>query len=215
MRIALAILLALVIPVRPALAQYPPQGDHLLDFVIVRNGAEIGYHRIRFARQGETLHVDIDVNVRVNALFVTVYRFSHQSRELWERGRLVHLDAETDDDGTPHHLSIGAQGDELVVTHNGATTRVAGDQIPTSLWNRAALERPVILGTLRGDLMPTQVTRLGPSTVDVGGGSVVAEGYLIDAKPDFKRWVWFDDTGRLVAVRLLGRDGSQVSYRLR
>lgn len=215
MRIAFAILFAIMIPVRPALAQYPPPGDHVLDFAITRNGSEIGHHRIRFARQGETLLVDIDAEVRVSALFVTVYRFRHRSREVWDRGRLVQLDAETDDDGEPHSLSVRLEGRELVITHNGTTTRAAGDQIPTSLWNRAALERPVILGTLRGDLMPTQVTRLGPGTVDIGGRSVVAEGYLIDAKPDFKRWVWFDDAGRLVAVRLVGRDGSQVSYRLR
>lgn len=187
----------------------------LLDFAIIREGAEIGYHRIRFAREDGGLLVDIDVDVRVTALSLTLYRFRHRAREVWDGGKLVRLDSETDEDGTPHSLSVVEQGDKYVVTHNGATTRVQSGQIPTSLWNRAAIERSTLLDSLRGDLMPTTVTRLGPGRLNVQGHDLEVEGYDIDARPDFKRRIWFDNAGRLVAVRLEGRDGSQIAYRLR
>lgn len=186
-----------------------------LDFVIERNNEQVGFHRIRFSREGGRLVVDTEVSVRVTALFVTVYRFAHKAREVWADGRLVALDAETDDDGTPHRLSIRAEGDALRVTHNGTSSTVAAGLVPTSLWDRAMVEQTVLLGTLRGDAMPTQVTRLGPEKIAGPDGEVEADGFLVDARPDYKRWVWYDRTGRLVAVRLLGRDGSTVLYRLR
>jgi Family of unknown function (DUF6134) len=204
----IAIILAVSAPAAPSAAT-----GEVLDFAIVRNGSDIGYHRIRFTRD-DKLVVDIDVDVRVTVMSLTVYRFCHLSREVWEQAQFVALTAETDDDGTQHSLSVTMQGDEFEITHNGVTTRSKAGQIPTSQWNRAAVARSALLGTLRGDLLPT-VTRLGPTILNAQGRDLEAEGYLIDAKPDFKRWVWYDASGRLVAVRLEGPDGSRVSYRLR
>jgi hypothetical protein len=190
-------------------------GAPLLDFAVERNNEQIGFHRIRFSRDGERLVVDTEVSIRVTALFVTVYRFSHRAREVWTGGRLVALDAETDDDGTPHRLSVRAEGGALHVMHNGDSSNVAAGLVPTSLWNKAATDQTVLLGTLRGDAMPTRVTRLGAERISGPEGELQADGFVIDASPDYKRWVWYDRTGRLVAVRLLGRDGSLVTYRLR
>ena len=195
----------------PALAQTPST----LEFSVERNGAEIGSHRIRFTREGGRLTVDTDVSVRVAVAFVTVYRFTHRAHEVWEGDRLVALDAETDDDGEPHRLTVRADGDGMRVTHNGVESRVPGGLIPTSLWNRAMTRQTTLLGTLRGDAMPTQVTALGSSAVTAAGKEVAADGFLIDASPDYKRWVWYDARGRLVAVRLEADDGSLVRYRLR
>jgi hypothetical protein len=201
----------LIASAEPARAQAPAT----LDFSVERNETEIGSHRIRFAREDDRLIVETDVSIHVTVAFITVYRFTHHAREVWEGERLVALDAETDDDGTPHRLTVRVDGDTLRVTHNGVESRVPGGLIPTSLWNRAIVRQTTLLGTLRGDAMPTQVTALGPSPVVVAGKEVAADGFLIDASPDYKRWVWYDADGRLVAVRLEGRDGSQVRYRLR
>jgi hypothetical protein len=186
-----------------------------LDFVVERNETEIGSHRIHLARQGGRLVVDTDVAIRVTVAFITVYRFTHHAREVWEGDRLVTLDAETDDDGTPHRLTVRGDGEGLRVIHNGTEAQAPGGLIPTSLWNPAIVRQVVLLGTLRGDAMPTQVTPMGSSAIAVPGGEVAADGFLVDASPDYKRWVWYDGSGRLVAVRLVGRDGSAVRYRLR
>jgi hypothetical protein len=214
--LGLFLLAALVFGMSPVgSAQDAPVDGAVLDFAVERNNAEIGFHRIRFTRTAERMIVDTEVRIRVTAMFVTVFRFDHRAREIWEGGRLVALDAETDDDGVLHRLSVRAEGDALAVMHNGEQTRVQGGLIPTSLWNRAITERTVLLGTLRGDAMPTQVTRLGARTVPTGAGAVAAEGFLLDARPDYKRSVWYDGSGRLVAVQLNGGDGSLVTYRLR
>lgn len=206
------VMLALLAAPAAASAQTP---GTTLDFGVERNEAEIGSHRIRFAREDGRLIVDTDVSIRVAVAFITVYRFTHRAHEVWEGDRLIALDAETDDDGTPHRLTARADGDGFRVTHNGVESRVPAGLIPTSLWNRATVRQTTLLGTLRGDAMPTQVTALGSMPIMAAGKEVVADGFLIDASPDYKRWAWYDTGGRLVAVRLEGRDGSLVQYRLR
>lgn len=186
-----------------------------LDFAVVRDGREIGHHRIVFMTDGERLTVDIDVDVRVRMMFVTVYRFVHRAREIWNGGALTALTSTTDDDGTPHRLELRRVGDSLQGVHNGEAVVAPADSMPTSLWNPAGLMRDRLLNSLRGDTMPTEVAALGPADLNIRGTTVPAQGFLIDAKPDFKRWVWFDGRRTLVRVRLEGRDGSEVTYRLR
>lgn len=186
-----------------------------LEFAVVRQGSEIGYHRINFRRDGNRLTVDISVDTRVRVLGITVYRFVHTSQEVWQGDRLMALKSETDDDGTPHVLSLAMDGAALHGVHNGMPVVVHGDQIPISLWNPTELRRDQLLNSIHGGVMPTIVTKLGQIDVKHRGTTVAAQEYLIDAKPDFKRWVAFDSAGMLVHVRLYGRDGSEVTYELR
>jgi hypothetical protein len=196
-----------------ALEGIPANG--VLDFAVMRQGSEIGYHRINFRRDDNRLIVDISVDTRVRILGVTVYRFVHQSQEIWEGERLVALKSETDDDGTQHVLALALNDLELHGVHNGTPVVVRGDQIPISLWNPTELTRHQLLNSIHGGLMPTTVTPLGRIDVNRRGTTVAAQEYLIDARPDFKRWVSFDPAGTLVHVRLYGRDGSEVTYELR
>jgi hypothetical protein len=196
-----------------ALEGIPANGT--FDFAVMRQGSEIGYHRIVFRRDGNRLTVDISVDTRVRILGVTVYRFVHQSQEIWEGDRLIALKSETDEDGTPHVLALASNGAALQGVHNGKPVVVHGDQIPISLWNPTALRRDRLLNSIHGGVMPTTVTKLGQIDVKHRGTTVTAQEYLIDAKPDFKRWVAFDSAGTLIHVRLYGRDGSEVTYELR
>ncbi len=196
-----------------ALEGIPANGT--FDFAVMRQGSEIGYHRINFRRDGNRLTVDISVDTRVRILGVTVYRFVHRSQEVWEGDRLIALKSETDEDGTPHVLTLASNGAALHGVHNGKPVVVRGDQIPISLWNPTALTRNQLLNSIHGGLMPTVVTKLARIDVKHRGSTVAAEEYLIDAKPDFKRWVAFDPTGTLIHVRLYGGDGSEVTYELR
>jgi hypothetical protein len=196
-----------------ALDGIPP--SHRLDFDVVRQGSVIGYHRFRFTEEAGKLIVDIDANVKVDVMLVTVYRFRYQAHEVWEGERLVAMTVHANDDGTPHDVDAVLRDGAFAVTHNGTTSRAPAGLLPTSLWNPATLKQTVLLGGLRGDVMPTTVTALGKSAVDTLAGRVTAEGYLVDAQPDFKRRVWYSDAGTLLAIGLEGQDGSDVMYRLR
>jgi hypothetical protein len=210
----LAVLLALLV-IGPARAVDGVPAIRVIDFDIVRQGSTIGRHKINFSEQGERLIVDIDVTVKVDVAFITVYRFTHRSREVWEGGRLIAMTATSNDDGAPHELAVELRDGAFAIMHNGTASRLPAGLVPTSLWNPATLKQTVLLDSVEGDTMPTTVTPLGKSTIDTPAGSVAAEGFLVDARPDFTRRVWYSPAGTLIAVSLTAQDGSEVLYRLR
>ena len=125
------------------------------------------------------------------------------------------MTATSNDDGAPHELAIELRDGAFAVTHNGAASRLPAGLVPTSLWNPATLKQTVLLDSVDGDTMPTPVTPLGKSTIDTPAGPVTADGFLVDARPDFARRVWYSPAGTLIAVSLTAQDGSEVLYRLR
>src|SRR5215469_15734747 len=75
----------------------PPIG-----FVINRDGNPIGTQRVTFHTEpgpdGERLIVDIAIDIKVTAAFVTLYRYTFKGRETWQGGQLIAMETATDDD---------------------------------------------------------------------------------------------------------------------
>ena len=70
------------------------------EFAVSRDGAPIGQHRLRFSQDGPRTTAEIDIELQVKLAFITVYRYRHVNRELWEGGRLLSFASRTDDNGT-------------------------------------------------------------------------------------------------------------------
>ncbi|MCM0020859.1 MAG: DUF6134 family protein, partial [Tagaea sp.] len=68
-----------------------------LEFDVLREGSPIGTHRVTIDRRDDEVRVEIAIDMAVRFAFLTVYRYTHRSRETWREGRLVALDAQTDD----------------------------------------------------------------------------------------------------------------------
>tara|TARA_B100000676_G_scaffold172135_1_gene169264 strand:+ start:1979 stop:2287 length:309 start_codon:yes stop_codon:yes gene_type:complete len=61
---------------------------------------------------------NIDVGLEVKLMFVSAFKFTHVVSELWESGRLVHMESESDDDGSPYKVKVQRQGDGMLVEVN-------------------------------------------------------------------------------------------------
>ena len=98
-----------------AQAQSQPQD---LDFKVFREGSDIGYHRIRFTRQPDgALIASVDINLQVKFAGITVFRYVHLIRETWRDGKLVAVDATTNDDGDKFTLEARAEGEQTLLIY--------------------------------------------------------------------------------------------------
>src|SRR5207302_9165825 len=86
-----------------------------LTYAIVRKGEQIGTNAVELRRNGQEIVVNISTKVEVKVMFITAYRYEQSSSERWVDGRLVSLTSTTDDNGTPHKLSISLNGTKLAV----------------------------------------------------------------------------------------------------
>ena len=64
------------------------------------------YHNFSFRPRGETLKVDIDVDLEVKMMFVTAFKFRHVASEIWENGQLLSMKSETNDDGDSYKVKV-------------------------------------------------------------------------------------------------------------
>ena len=201
-----------------AVAVYPVAGmslgtssrDHLA-FTVTRNGEPIGSHTYRFERQNGRVTVDIRTDIDFRLLSLPVYRFKHQSQEVWDGDRLVRMGSKTDDNGEPVSLDVRADGPVLKIGRDDGAVEVDPRAVPASLWNPVVVERQRLLDTVNGNVLSTTSTDLGSDSLTVGDTTVPAHRFRISG--DYHRDLWYDSRdGSLVRVRFEAKDGSEVEY---
>lgn len=188
-------------------------GDRLA-FTVTRNGAPIGSQVYRIDRQGRRVVVDIHTDIDFRLLWVPVYRFRHESREIWDGDRLVRMVSKTDDNGDPIALDVTTDGGMLKVGGGDGQIEVDPKAVPASLWNPVVVQRERLLDTVDGTVLATKVAFLGEEVLTVAGRQIQTRRYRLSG--DYSRDLWYDAAdGSLVRVLFEARDGSQVEYVLR
>jgi hypothetical protein len=126
-------------------------------------------------------------------------------------GQLVAFNSTTDNNGTRHKVSatLGASG--LEVEADGKTSRVDKSIVPASLWNPELMRRKSALDTQDGQIDQIAVTDDGMEDLSLDARTVKTHHY--EFKSRYAQDVWYDERGRLVQVRLVGSDGSVISYK--
>jgi hypothetical protein len=194
---AAALLLAATAPSGQASAADLADGTY--SFKVIRGGDAIGTHTIVARHDGQDLVLDIAVAIKVKIAFVTAYRYEQTRREVWREGRLVAFESDTNDDGNKAKISGKLDGDMLVVSGPGGTTKVRADIIPNSWWNPEVPKQSELLSTLDGKVLKVAVQDAGEDMVDTAGGPVKARRYILSG--EVEREVWYDSQGRWVHMR--------------
>jgi hypothetical protein len=204
---ASVVLLTAAAPFASAVAADLVDGTYA--FKVFRDGDEIGTHTLVARHDGQDLVLDIVVAIKVKVAFVTAYRYEQTRREVWREGRLVAFESDTNDDGTKAKTSGKLDGDMLVVSGPGGTTKLRPDIIPNSWWNPDLPKQSELLSTLDGKVLKVGVQDAGEETVDTAKGPVKARHYILSG--EVEREVWYDADGRWVHMRT-GRGGTPVDW---
>jgi hypothetical protein len=153
-------------------------------FRILRGGDVIGTQSVTVTPQGDQVRVAIQVDIRVRLLGITAYRYAMTNRELWRGGRLMSLNAETDDDGTRDFVKAIASGDRIVVHGSRYRGDAPADAGTTTYWTPAFLSRPVWISTQGGAPLSVRAAPAGPRRIELASGIVEAEGWRISGDLD-------------------------------
>jgi hypothetical protein len=179
-----------------------------LDFEALRDRSPLGWHRLRFRREGDLLHVEIAIDFEVSFAFLIFYRYRHRNHEVWQGDRLVRLDATTDDDGERFEVRARAEGERLLVEGSGGRLELPGDTLTTSYWHERTVERGEWLNTQDGRLARSTVTARGIERIKAGGREVDAARYTLEG--DIDSDLWYRDS--LWAKLRFQARGSTIEY---
>jgi hypothetical protein len=192
-------------PAAPNLAPEP-----VLSFRVERGGEPIGTHELRFRREGDELHVTIDIKLAVTFGPLTLFRYEHRNRETWRDGRLIALETATNDDGKEYWVRAKATETGLDVTSsaNGSFAAPAGI-IPTSYWNPETTGQTQLLDTQKGRIIDVAIASAGDASVDADGREIAAR--LYDMTGDLKLRLTYSRDGEWLNVAFAAR-GAEVDY---
>jgi hypothetical protein len=211
--------LAAQLVVTPAAIQTDAATQHAIpspasvNFAVMRNGTQIGTNSIRFVHDGTDITVQMVTHIKVGIAFLTLYQFDQTESEHWADGRLLAMNATTDDNGTIHRASAAARDGRIVVQCDGKVSATPPASIvPFNLWDPILVAQNVALDTRNGDLEPIHVEDRGEANILVQGHMRRAHHYQIVAT--FPQDVWYDDNDELVRVELKGSDGSTILYQM-
>jgi hypothetical protein len=171
-------------------------------FRVVREGAQVGTHRVRFREEAGVLEATSEVRVQVRLMGITVYRYSHDVAEAWRGERLVALSSRLDRNGTAKACEARADASGLTLTGSSGQARLPAEAAPLTWWRAATLRPGVPLFDPREGIAVQprlETAREGANTrIRLIGG----EGAEI----------LYDRAGNWVGFATTGEDGSAVRY---
>jgi len=84
-------------------------------FDVLLKGERIGQHAVTFTPEGKGFRAATTLELKVKLAFITLLNLRHESRELWQEGRLLELESLTDDDGDVFEVAAAATDDGIRV----------------------------------------------------------------------------------------------------
>ncbi|PKU25310.1 DUF6134 family protein [Telmatospirillum siberiense] len=166
-----------------------------ISYVILKEGEPIGHETVDIERNGDVAKVEVNTETRVKVLFLD-FHYRHHRQEFWRAGRLERMVADTDDDGSVHHIVLesGASGPGL--TLDGTGREMPDGALPLSLWSKAILDRKVLYGVSDAALYRVAIDSLGMARLAWHGRDIAAEHYRIGG--DVERDLWYGEDGLLL-----------------
>ena len=181
-----------------------------IDFDVYRKGEKVGFHRVRFVGNSNDVTVLSDFRLRIDVLFIPVFRYAYKSEGRWRHGKLERLSVTVDDDGKRSALDATRIGDRIRVDHTDVGYVADMPLFPTNHWNAGVLAQKRVLNTLTGRINAVRIEAVKREPVTTERGEVPATRYAYSG--DLETEVWYDDAGRWVKMRFAGRDGSTIEY---
>ncbi|MEO3427545.1 DUF6134 family protein [Pelagibius sp. CAU 1746] len=199
------------IPAARACDLFPRQ--HAWRFLVLRHGNVIGEHLFTFSRRpskgGGDFVVEVAIDIAVDLLGVTLFRFTHRAEEVWREGWLHSLISATDDDGALWRLESQRRDGALRGKVNDVPFDVSGFVVPASLWHRDTPRTQALFGTIDGRVKVVRSEALGEEAVKVGGDRVQARHYRLTGQ--LERDIWYGPDCGLARVAFPARDGSLIT----
>ena len=183
--------------------------DDRIAFDVLRENSPIGRHVISFRRDGGDLLVDVDIALQVDFAFLTLYRYRNRTRERWRDGRLISLNSETDDDGSPHWVRAEATADGLRVESGEGIFTAPTDTIPTSYWNPRTVEQRQLLDSQHGRLLSVEIRAQGQDDLLLPVGLQSARQYRIAG--DLELDLWYGPKGEWLKLAFQAK-GAEIEY---
>jgi hypothetical protein len=194
------LLAAALVPALKARAARAAPPD--LGFRILRDGREVGTHRVVFRDEGGLLVVTSTLRIQVRLAGFTVFRLTQDTEEAWRDDRLAALESRSDRNGRAGFCAARGERAGLRLRGVGGEVVLPPNAAPLTWWRLASFTEGVPLFEVReGRAVAPRIERLAAPT---GRRLRVTTGETSE--------VTYDAAGAWSGFATTGEDGSVARY---
>lgn len=184
-------------------------------YVAYQDGAEVGFQRLEFSRDGDRFLVASELEFRYRRRESQLSSFSQSAKEVWRRGWLSGFSAATRHD--EQEIEINARSEKhgiLMVTSsdNDATLHISGYVVPASLWHRDARLVSRLIDLADGRVKLVRVYYAGKDVLPGKDGVTVASHYRV--RGEINRDTWYSENCQLLRTVMPIKDAEPVTFEL-
>ena len=175
--------------------------DSKLDFIILRDEKEVGWHKVVFEKTNNGFTVNTNAYIKARYLLLLDYIFEYSSTSNWVNNQLNTQEVTIDDDGNKYNIYINKiSGDLLEITDEDKNISTVSDAniIPSDHWHPYEVKYNNIINTLNGEVLTTEVTKVDKNT------------WLVDGK--VKYYINYDDQGKWIGLKFNPDEDTLIEY---
>ena len=187
------------------------EGSRSWKFRVMLDDTPIGYHEVKINRVDNRKIVHTQANFDVRILFIPVYSYEHETRELWENNCVVDIDSKTDDNGEAYFISTLDSEEQLALETQDGETALDGCVRTFAYWDVNLLDSDRLLNTQTGEYEPVSVTDMGADLLSVDDQQIEARRFRLEAR-DAIVDLWYTKDMHWLALESETESGAVLRY---
>lgn len=180
-------------------------------FRVLLDNKEIGTHVVELNEIGDEQYVNIKASFDVKLLFVTLYSYRHNNREVWNDNCLIHITAETDDNGKSYFIRSLETNDGLRLYTQDGGVDISGCVRSFAYWDPDLLNTKKLLNTQTGEYTQISLETLGNEVIKLGDWKLDTKRYRLNLQ-DSAIDLWYTLGDRWIALESQTRSGKTIRY---
>ena len=175
--------------------------DSKLDFIILRNEKEVGWHKVIFEKTSDGFNAITTAYIKARYLLFLDYIFIYSAQSNWVNNRLNSHEVKIDDDGDEYNISIHKITEDLleITDQDNKTITISKNNVlPSEHWHPYEVKYNTMINTLNGEVIDTKVSKVNDNTWFVDG--------------EVKYYINYDDKGKWTGLKFNADEDTVIEY---
>jgi len=149
-------------------------------FEVLLDDKEIGYHDFIVNEEDGELTVSTEASFNVKLLFVNVFSYRHQNKEIWRDNCLLSISSETAANGKELMVRGQATEREFQIQTESSRKQLPPCIMSFAYWNPEFLKADRLLNSQSGDYEEVTIAKEGEEELQLNGQDIQAIRYSVN-----------------------------------
>ena len=175
--------------------------DSKLDFIILRNEKEVGWHKVIFEKTSDGFNAITTAYIKARYLLFLDYIFIYSAKSNWVNNQLISHEVKIDDDGDEYNISIHKITEDLleITDQDNKTITISRNNVlPSEHWHPYEVKYKTMINTLNGEVIDTKVSKVNNNTWFVDG--------------EVKYYINYDNEGKWTGLKFNADEDTVIEY---